>query len=147
TPPSRRTRDVKAGGVRVGGRRGDEGRPGAEEGDGGVNSGGCGEVDRGGQLRRLKGGPLLRRGSCATVNRSQEVTYLLKPYTSLDQEFTATGHTEKDEFLVLASDGAMGCHIERDCHGGVANSAAGGVGQASHFSRQLRQHQRGGGWW
>ncbi|URD85249.1 phosphatase 2C [Musa troglodytarum] len=66
--------------------------------------------------------------------------YLLKPYISSDPELTVTGRTEKDEFLILASDGLwdvisseMACRVIGKClevlasdgHPcGVANSAA-----------------------
>ncbi|CAL9767726.1 unnamed protein product [Musa acuminata subsp. burmannicoides] len=66
--------------------------------------------------------------------------YLLKPYVSSDPELTVTGRTEKDEFLILASDGLwdvisseMACRVIGKCLEvlasdgypcGVANSAA-----------------------
>ncbi|XP_064950589.1 probable protein phosphatase 2C 8 [Musa acuminata AAA Group] len=66
--------------------------------------------------------------------------YLLKPYVSSDPELTVTGRTEKDEFLILASDGLwdvisseMACRVIGKCLEvlasdgypcGVSNSAA-----------------------
>ncbi|CAL9138644.1 unnamed protein product [Musa acuminata var. zebrina] len=72
--------------------------------------------------------------------RQDEGDYLLKPYVSSDPELTVTGRTEKDEFLILTSDGLwdvisseMACWVIRKCLEvlasdgypcGVANSAA-----------------------
>jgi protein phosphatase 2C len=51
--------------------------------------------------------------------------YYLKPYVSAEPEVTAVERTEKDEFLVLASDGLwdvvsneMACRVARSCLNG-----------------------------
>jgi protein phosphatase 2C len=56
--------------------------------------------------------------------------YYLKPYVSAEPEVTAVERTEKDEFLVLASDGLWdvisneaACRVARSCLNGRAAAA------------------------
>lgn len=53
--------------------------------------------------------------------------YYLKPYVTSEPEVTVTNRTEKDEFLILASDGLwdvisneVACRITRQCLSGRA---------------------------
>jgi protein phosphatase 2C len=78
--------------------------------------------------------------------------YYLKPYVSAEPEVTAVERTEKDEFLVLASDGLwdvvsneVACNVVRACVRGAGRRRRRGEGRASPTSNLSPTQSSGSG--